>query len=176
MKNSKLLDPSSYIDNDKISTLADLVEEFTKQDITKFWVDVGNKEVNHSINWKAMVVYDETNNHPITESLAVVNFAKAMRGIRRVTINRLEKYSFMPIHVDTDSLGEYDESGLDNNIIVPIDSNGWSIVDYKVYKNKRSHPVIFEPQIPHGSMNDTSDPRITIYLLVDKRYFNNDNT
>jgi hypothetical protein len=78
----------------------------------------------------------------------------------------------MPIHIDDETKPEYDESSEYYNIIVPVNSLGWSIVDYKVMKNEKCKPLIFNGQVPHGAMNDTLETRITIYLIVEKSRFN----
>lgn len=175
-----LLGPNSYIDNDKLPKLVDLIEEFSKQDLSKFWIDVGEKNVGVSINWKSIIMYDTTGNISVSKELEecskhIVKYATNLTGLQRITINFLKGYSFMPIHVDGDDSKEYDTSiNLSYNIIVPVTDHGQSIIDYKVIKNKKGYPLIFDGQIPHGAMNDKLETRITIYLQVDKKQFKND--
>ena len=176
-----LLDPSTYIDNDKLPAFVELVEEFLKQDVSKFWIDVGEQNVGVSINWKSIIVYDTTGNISVSEELEesarhIIEYAITLKGLQRITINFLKGYSFMPIHVDGDDTKEYDSSNLSYNIIVPVTDHGQSIVDYKVIKNIRGYPLIFDGQVPHGAMNDTLETRITIYLQVNKTRFKNDST
>lgn len=172
-----LINPTAYLDNDKLPTLVNLVEEFTKQDLSKFWVDVGEHNVGTSINWKSVIVYDADGCWAVSDELAeqaksIIDFASTIPGINRITINLLEKYSFMPMHIDDEARSEYDNSSSYYNIIVPVNSLGWSIVDYKVIKNEKYSSLIFNGQVPHGAMNDTLDTRITIYLIVEKSRFN----
>jgi aspartyl/asparaginyl beta-hydroxylase (cupin superfamily) len=82
----------------------------------------------------------------------------------------------MPIHIDNEEYGEYDFSGKYLNIILPVTSNGWSVVDYKLIKNKRGEAIMFSGQVPHGAMNDTNETRVSIYLIVEKSRFKNDDT
>lgn len=178
MKDSLLLNPNSYVDYDKLPSLIELVEEFSKQDLSNVWSDVGEDHVGTSINWKS-VTYDIPTNHFSNDGLAeimlpIVEYVKTMQGINRVTVNYLFKYSFMPIHVDGEGIPEYDTSNLSYNIIIPVTDHGQSIIDYTVIKNKKGHPLIFDGMVPHGAMNDTLDTRITIFLLVDKTKFTYD--
>lgn len=173
--------PDSYIDIEKIPRLIHLIEEFSKQDISKFWIDVSEKVIDVSLNWKSIIVYDTTGNYDVSEELKdlakdIISHAVTLSGLNRITINFLMRYSFMPIHTDTPEKADYDFSNSDFNMIVPCDSNGWSIVDYKVIKNVKGIPLVFDGQVPHGAMNDTTNTRITAYLLIDKKYFKNDRT
>lgn len=176
-----LLDPSTYIDNDKLPILVDLVEEFSKQELSHLWFDVGEVHVGRSINWKS-IAYDLRDKHfaskELEEKLApIVEYAETMVGLKRVTINFLEGYSFMPIHVDGDEdIPEYDTRNGSYNVVVPVTDHGQSIVDYVVVKNKKGHPLIFHGQVPHGAMNDTLQTRITLFLIVDKTRFIHDST
>ena len=171
--------PDSYIDIEKIPRLIHLIEEFSKQDISKFWIDVSEKVIDVSLNWKSIIVYDTTGNYDVSKELKdltkdIISHAVTLSGLNRITINFLMRYSFMPIHTDTPEKADYDFSNSDFNMIVPCDSNGWSIVDYKVIKNVKGTPLVFDGQVPHGAMNDTTNTRITAYLLIDKKYFKND--
>ena len=177
MENSILLNSETYLDHDKLPMLVDLVDEYTKQDLSKFWVDVGEHNVGRSINWKSVIVYDVDNTWPISNELAdhaknIINFANTIPGINRITINLLNEYSFMPIHIDDETRPEYDDSSKYYNIILSVNSVGWSIVDYKVIKNEKYQSLIFNSQVPHGAMNDILETRITIYLIVEKSRFN----
>lgn len=172
-----LLSPKDYLDNDKLEGLVDLVDQFSKQDISKFWIDVGELNVGTSINWKSVVPYDVDATWTVSPELEetarnIIDYVKSINGISRVTINLLQKYSFMPIHIDDDTRPEYDDTSRYYNIIIPVNDHGWSIVDYKVIKNKKGEPLIFNSQVPHGAMNDTLETRITIYLIVEKSRFN----
>jgi hypothetical protein len=125
MENSMLLNSKTYLDNDKIPSLVDLVDEYTKQDLSKFWVDVGEHNVGRSINWKSVIVYDIDNTWPVSEELAkhaksIIDFANTIPGINRITINLLQSFSFMPIHIDDETRPEYDDSGKYYNIIIPV--------------------------------------------------------
>ena len=175
-----LLDPSTYIDNDKLPTFVELVEEFSKQDLSHLWFDVGEVHVGRSINWKS-IAYDLQDKHfaskELEEKLApIVQYAETIVGLKRVTINFLEGYSFMPIHVDGEGIPEYDTRNGSYNVIVPVTDHGQSIVDYVVVKNKKGYPLIFHGQVPHGAMNDTLQTRITLFLIVDKTRFIHDST
>lgn len=175
-----LLAPDTYIDRDKLPALIELVEDFSKQDIYHLLNDVGEDHVGISINWKS-VAYDFRDRKFSNEALAdklqsIIEYAGQVPGINRVTINFLERYSFMPLHVDNDDLEEYDFSGMSYNIIIPVTNFGQSIVGDRVIKNKKGYPLIFDGQVPHGAMNDTLDTRITIFLLVEKTRFTNDST
>lgn len=174
-----LLNPDIYLDKDKLPTLVDLVEKFVKQDLSKFWIDVGEHNEGISINWKSVIVYEQDDTWPVSDELAelakdIRNFVDEMPGINRVTINLLDKLSFMPIHVDDDTKSEYDFSGKHYNIVIPITDCGWSIVDYKVLKNKKGQVLMFSGQVPHGALNDTRETRVSIYLIVEKTRFKND--
>jgi hypothetical protein len=175
-----LLDPSTYIDNDKLPAFVDLVEEFSKQDLSHLWFDVGEVHVGRSINWKS-IAYDLHDKHfaskELEEKLApIVEYAETIVGLKRVTINFLEGYSFMPIHVDGEGIPEYDTRNGSYNVVVPVTDHGQSIVDYVVVKNKKGCPLIFHGQVPHGAMNDTLQTRITLFLIVDKTRFIHDST
>ena len=166
----------SYIDHDKIPKLISLVEEFSKQDLADVWIDVGELNVGTSINWKSIIPYDTGDSWAVSELLNqkasdIISHAKTMKGIHRVTLNYLQKYSFMPIHVDDETRPEYDMDGQYYNIIVSVNGLGWSILDYKVIKNTPGQVLVFDGQVPHGAMNDTLETRITIYLIVEKAYF-----
>lgn len=176
-----LLTPDSYLDNDKLPILVDMVEELAKQDFSKFLVDVGELNVGTSINWKSLIIFDNTDSWEVSDELAqrvkhITDFTQSLTGISRITINFLHKHSFMPIHIDDENYGEYDFSGNYYNIILPVTDHGWSIVDYKVIKNKRGEALMFSGQVPHGAMNDTTETRVSIYLIVEKTRFKNDNT
>ena len=152
-----------------------------KQDVSKYWIDVGEKNVGVSINWKSIIMYDTTNNYQVSDELKlaipnIVDYATTMPGLHRITVNFLTGFSFMPIHTDTDYLPDYDTSSTNYNIILPITDFGQSIVDYRVIRNKKGDALIFDGQVPHGAINDTTGTRITIYLLVDKTRFTNDST
>lgn len=181
MNPERLIDPNSYIDNDKLPTLVDLIEEFSKQDVSTFWIDVGEVNAGISLNWKSVIIYDNTGNISVSKELEdrakrIIDYAITLNGLQRITINFLEQVSFMPIHTDSTDIPEYDTSNTSYNIILPVNDHGWSIVDYKVIKNKKGYPLIFDGQVPHGSMNDTLETRITAYLLIDKTQFKNDVT
>jgi len=174
-----LIDPVSYINVEKIPRLIELVEEFSKQDPSKHWIDVSEKVIDISLNWKSIILYDKTGNYEVSNDLKIsardiINYADTIVGLKRITINFLLRYSFMPIHTDTPEKVDYDFSNTDFNMIVPCDNNGWSIVDYKVIKNVKGIPLVFDGQVPHGAMNDTTDTRMTAYQLIDKKYFKND--
>lgn len=176
-----LLDPSTYIDHNKIPHLVDLIEEFSKQDVSKFWVDVGEMNVGTSINWKCLVMFDQDGTWTIDKELEekskhILEYLNTMKGLRRATVNFLEKGSFMPLHVDNEDLPEYDTSSPYYNIIVPVTNNGQSIIDDRVIKNQKGYSLIFDGQVPHGAINSTQERRITIYLMVNKTEFNHDNT
>lgn len=178
MDTEYLIDPSKYIDNNKLPALVDLVEEFSKQELSHLWVDVGEAHVGRSINWKS-IAYDLRDkvfsSKELEEKMApIVKYAETIEGLNRITINFLEGYSFMPVHVDGEGLEEYDTSNGSYNIIVSVTDHGQSIVDYIVIKNKKGYPLIFDGQVPHGAMNDTLQIRITMFLLVDKTRFIND--
>lgn len=175
-----LLDPSTYIDNEKLPAFVDLVEEFSKQDLSHLWFDVGEVHVGRSINWKS-IAYDLHDKHfaskELEEKLApIVEYAETIVGLKRVTINFLEGYSFMPIHVDGEGIPEYDTRNGSYNVLVSVTDHGQSIVDYVVIKNKKGYPLIFHGQVPHGAMNDTLQTRITLFLIVDKTRFIHDST
>jgi hypothetical protein len=53
-----------------------------------------------------------------------------------------------------------------------MDNNGYSIIDYKLIKNKAGETLVFDGQLPHGGMNDTLETRVTIFLNVNKEAFN----
>jgi hypothetical protein len=108
--------------------------------------------------------------------MPIVKYAETIPGLQRVTINFLEGYSFMPIHVDGEDIPEYDTTNGPYNIIVSVTDHGQSIVDYVVIKNKKGYPLIFHGQVPHGAMNDTLQTRITLFLLVDKTRFIHEST
>lgn len=174
----RLLAPSTYIDNDKLPKFVDLVEEFSKQNLSHLWVDVGEVHVGRSINWKS-IAYDlhdkQFSSKELEEKLeSIVKYAETIEGLNRVTINFLEGYSFMPIHVDEGGDPAYSNSNMSYNIIVPVTDHGQSIIDHKVIDNKKGYPLIFDGMVPHGAMNDTLDTRITIFLLVDKTRFIHD--
>lgn len=171
-----LIEPSTYIGINKIEKLLEILEKFIENDISRFCIDVGEMNVRFSINWKSLILFDKTNNFKIDPDLEkiaadVVEYSNTIEGLNRITINFLMRYSFMAMHTDTPSKDDYDTSGTMYNMILPINDNGWSIVDYKVIKNKKGHPLIFDGQIPHGAMNDTPEIRKTVYLLIDKNYF-----
>jgi len=179
METPMILEASAYVDNDKIPKLVELVKEFVKQDVDHLGVDIGEKNVGESINWKSIIVIpyekDEywTHNQELDDKAkAVVEYAKGMAGMERFAINILYKCSLIPIHLDDDQRPEYDSSGRYYNIIVPMDNNGYSIIDYKLIKNKIGNTLVFDGQLPHGGMNDTLDTRITIFLNVNKKAFN----
>ena len=179
MKDSLLLSPTSYIETDKFPKLIELVEEFSQQDLSDVWSDVGEDNVGTSINWKSVSydIHDDYFSNPGLEEKmhSIVNYVKAMQGVKRITINYLSKYSFMPIHVDGgDDIPEYDTSNSSYNVIIPITDHGQSIIDYTVIKNKKGEPLIFDGMVPHGAMNDTLHTRITIFLLINKTKFTND--
>lgn len=174
-----ILEPEAYVDNNKIPRLIELVQEFVKKGVDHLGVDIGEKNVGQSINWKSIIVVpyekDEYWTHsPELDDKAkdVIAFAKDMAGVERFAINILYKCSLIPIHLDDDSRPEYDNSGRYYNIIIPLDDNGWSIIDSKLIKNKAGSTLVFDGQLPHGGMNDTLETRITIFLNVNKKAFN----
>lgn len=172
----RLISVENYIDKERLPTLVNLVSQFSKQDLDKLLVDVGELNVGTSINWKSAVVYDTNGSWSVGAELqskarSIIEFARTVPGVNRITINFLQKYSFMPIHIDDESKSEYDDSGQYYNIILPVNDHGWSIVDFTVIKNKIGEPLIFSGQVPHGAMNDTLETRITIYMIVEKKQF-----
>ena len=179
MEQTMILEPSAYVDNDKIPKLVELVQEFMKQDVDHLGVDIGEKNVGQSINWKSIIVIpyakDEywTHNQELDDKAKhIIEHAKNMQGVERFAINILYKCSLIPIHLDDDKRPEYDSSGSYYNIIIPMDNNGYSIVDYKLIKNKAGETLVFEGQLTHGVMNDTLETRVTIFLNVNKEAFN----
>jgi hypothetical protein len=176
-----LLDRESYLDNDKLPILLGMVEELLKQDLSKFSFDVGEYNAGITINWRSIIIFDVDGCWQVSDELAqkvkhITDFTKTVPGINRITINFLEKHTCMPIHIDNEEYGEYDFSGKYLNIILPVTSNGWSVVDYKLIKNKRGEAIMFSGQVPHGAMNDTNETRVSIYLIVEKSRFKNDDT
>jgi|APGre2960657505_1045072.scaffolds.fasta_scaffold155545_1 hypothetical protein len=174
-----ILPPESYADNHKIPKLVEYVEELMKHDVSDFWVDIGEKNVGTSINWKSIIVnpYDIDAYYTFNQGLEdiakhIMDHAKIMKGVERFAINVLFKASLIPIHVDDDTRPEYDNTGRCYNILIPLYDHGYSIVDYKLIKNKARVPLVFDGQLPHGGMNDTLETRITIFLNVNKEAFN----
>lgn len=171
-----LIEPQTYIDINKIEKLVEKIEKFVENDISRFCIDVGEMNVGFSINWKSLILFDATNNFIIDDNLEklaedIIEYSKTISGLKRITVNFLMRYSFMAMHTDTPSKLDYDTSGNMYNMIAPINDNGWSIIDYKVIKNKKKQYLIFDGQIPHGAMNDTPEIRKTVYLLIEKKYF-----
>lgn len=174
-----MLEPENYISNDKIPKLVEYVTEFVKQDMSKFWVDVGEKNVGETIRWYSIIVipFDGDafwvhNQELEDQAKHIIDYCKTMEGVERVAINILDKVSLIPIHLDDDKRPEYDSSGRHYNIIIPIDNNGYSIIDNKLFKNSTGVPLMFDGQLPHGGMNDTLEKRVTIFLNVNKKAFN----
>jgi hypothetical protein len=176
-----LVDPLRYTDIDKIPKLIDLIDDLTSHDVSKFWIDVSEKVIDVSLNWKSLIIYDNTGNYDVPNELTdmakdIIEYTKTISGLNRITVNFLMRYSFMPIHTDTPDKPDYDTSNNSYNMIYPVDGNGWSIVDYKVIKNEKGKALVFDGQVPHGAMNDTTYTRKTVYLLLEKKYFKNDCT
>jgi hypothetical protein len=178
MERLMILPPESYVDNNKIPRLVEFVEEFMKQDVSNFWVDIGEKNVGTSINWKSIIVnpydideYWSQNRELEDKAKHIIDYVKTMKGVERFAINVLFKASLIPIHVDDDKRPEYDFTSRCYNILIPIYDHGYSIVDYKLIKNKTGVPLVFDGQIPHGGMNDTLETRITLFLNVNKEAF-----
>jgi hypothetical protein len=179
MKRPMILPPESYIDNDKIPKLVEFVEEFMKQDVSNFWVDIGEKNVGTSINWKSIIVnpyaddeYWSFNQEFDDKARHIIDYVKTMKGVERFAINVLFKASLIPIHVDDNRRPEYDDTGRYYNLLIPIYDHGYSIIDYKLIKNKTRVALVFDGQLPHGGMNDTLETRITLFLNVNKEAFN----
>jgi hypothetical protein len=179
MEQPMILESSAYVGNDKIPKLVELVQKFMKQDVDHLGVDIGEKNVGQSINWKSIIVIpyakDEywTHNQELDDKAKhIIEHAKSMQGVERFAINILYKCSLIPIHLDDDKRPEYDSNGSYYNIIIPMDNNGYSIIDYKLIKNKEGETLVFDGQLPHGGMNDTLETRVTIFLNVNKEAFN----
>ena len=180
MERPMIVEPETYVDFDKIPTLVEYVNEFVKQDMSKFWVDVGEKNVGESIRWYSIIVmpyengdaYWTYNQELEDKAKHIIDYVKDMAGVERCAINILEKVSLIPIHLDDDKRPEHDTSGRLYNILIPLNDNGWSLVDGNMIKNKAGVPLVFDGQLPHGGMNDTLDTRMTIFLNVRKESFN----
>lgn len=175
-----LIDPLTYVDYEKLLVLSDLIQKFVEHDCSRYWFDVSELEDEFSLNWKAIVLLDRTNNWKIDTVLKpytqdIINYALTIKGMSRITVNFLLKRSFIPIHTDTPSKKDYDDSCSLYNVILPLDDNGWSIIDYQVLKNQKNSMLVFDGQVPHGALNETAGMRKTVYLLIEKKYFKNDN-
>lgn len=175
----------SYIDSQKISGLVELIEELVKQDLRQYMFDLGYEEklpgiINGTfVDWKSITVYDSTEGNPVDKNFAilaskVIDYVKDMDGVVRLVINFLGSFSNMPLHIDNLDLPEYDNSSWYYNMLIPITNHGQSVIDGKVIPNKKGEGLVFDGQVPHAAINQTSDMRITIFLLVDKLKFNNE--
>lgn len=160
-----------------LSLMAPFVEEVTffaqKSNLAKFFIDVGeiNEDVGQSINWKAIVVWDKTGSYTISDDLQdqaalIINLAKDIPGLQRITINFLGPMALMPMHRDSEVITS------DYNMIIPVTDNGWFFLDNRVIKSKKHDMIVFDGCVLHGVMNDSFEERISIYLLIEKSRFN----
>ena len=166
-----MINPNTYKDIELLPTLVDNVLSFTQRgDLSNFFIDVGEFNVGKSINWKAIVVWDVTGNYVIENELKevaepIIDIAKNIPGLQRITINFLGPMSVMPMHQDSEGYTN------DYNMIIPITDNGWFLLDGKVFKSSKNEKIVFDGCILHGVMNDSFDERISLYLLIDKGRF-----
>jgi len=168
-----MIDPSTYKEHSLLPALVNEVTAFTERtDLADFFIDVGeiNEDVGRSINWKAIVVWDQTRTFVISDKLqkeaaSIINVAKTMPGLQRITINILGPMALMPMHQDSEGLTS------DYNMIIPITDNGWFFLDNKVLKSKKHERIVFDGCVLHGVMNDSFDERKSLYLLISKSRF-----
>ena len=176
----------NYKDCAKLPCLINLVEEFIKGDMSSFWVTIGEEETATTglkLGWNSIIAYDTTGKNVVLDNLSkaaleIIEYAKTISGLDRITLNFLKPLSLMPIHIDGKpgpvkdiGLGEYDISGPHYNVIIPVNTAGRSIIDDKVISNEQGKAIVFDCQIPHGAMNDSLETRITIFLLINKEEF-----
>ena len=169
----------NYNDHAKLPYLTTLVEEFIKGDMSSFWITIGEEETAGTgleLGWNSIILYDTTGKNTVLDKVSIagseiIEYAKKIDNLDRITLNFLKPLSLMPIHVDGNDLDEYDTSGPHYNIILPVNTAGRSIIGDKVILNEKGKSIVFDCQIPHGAMNDSLETRITIFLLVNKENF-----
>jgi len=181
----EMLELSKYVDHEKIPKLVSLAKElFEKIDLEPFKVDVGKKNVGTSIRWYSVIIVPHKTNdvhyvfHEELESAAkdLICHARSMQGLERLALNILEPCSVVPIHYDNESDSDDRKLCPFYNILVPLDSNGYSIVNNKLIKNEDGQAIIFDPQSQHGAMNDTLEIRRNFFIKVRNEAFNYDST
>lgn len=181
----EILDLKRYVDYQKIPKLVSLAKElFEKIDVEPFKVDVGEKNVGTSIRWYSVIIIPHKHNdahyvyYEELENAAadLIAHAKSMKGLERLAINILEPCSVVPIHYDNDSDSDDGILCPFYNILVPLDSHGYSIVNNKLIKNEDGVALIFDPQSHHGAINDTLDIRRNFFVKVRNDAFDYDST
>lgn len=180
-----IVETTNYVDHNKIDTLTSLVKDFLGRiDAEKFKVDIGEKNVGKTIRWYSVIVtphkvddahyvrYEELDQ----AASELISFAKSMAGMERLAINILEPCSVVPMHYDNDA--DTDDGHLCPfyNLLVPLDDNGYSIVNNTLIKNADGEPLIFDPQSHHGAMNDTLDIRRNYFCKIKNEAFRNVST
>lgn len=166
-----MIESSKYKEIKILPILVDKISLFVKEhDLTDFFIDVGELNVGRSINWKAIILWDETDSYIIKPDLqnaasSVIAVAETMPGLKRITINFLDPMSVMPMHRDSE------EPTPNYNMIIPITDNGWFILDDKVIKSTKNEKILFDGSSLHGVMNDSFERRISVYLLISKDRF-----
>lgn len=166
-----MIDSSTYKEATLVPTLVSKINSFIEnEDLSNFFIDVGEYNVGRSINWKAIVLWDVTGNYDISDDLknaasTVIDVAKMMPGLQRITVNFLGAMAVMPMHKDSEDYTS------DYNMIIPVTDNGWFLLDGKVFKSSKDEQIVFDGCIPHGVMNDSFEERRSVYLLINKGRF-----
>jgi hypothetical protein len=180
MKRPSMLDPKSYIDYDKIPMLVSLVKEvFDRIDLFPYKVDIGEKNVGQSIRWYSVIliphktddVYYIKYEHLETSAAEIIAYARSMAGLERLVLNILEPCSVVPMHYDNEDDSDNGEVCSFYNLLIPLDSNGYSIVNDRIFKNHDGEPLVFDPQSHHGAMNDTLDIRRNFFCRIRNEAF-----
>jgi hypothetical protein len=185
LRRPDVLPNESYVDIHKMEKLTELVHELIEKiNVKPFGVDVGKVNNEPFRGWYSVIVLPFEREdvfyvrYPELHEAAqdVINYAKTMKGLDRLAINILEPGCLLPLHYDNwtnaDDMGDPPHY----NILVPLNGNGHSIVNDKLYVNKKDEPLIFDPQSYHGGFNSTYEDRYNYFIKIKNEAFNNVST
>jgi hypothetical protein len=175
----KILEPSSYLDLAKLPSLIELVENFCNQPISTHLVDVGLKDEGIASNYSAVVIYDITGESVINDELAqlvqpITAYSRNINDLNRIFVNFLNPNSTVPVHLENPTLPEYNNDVVFSyNIIVPVTTHGSHIIDNTTLVSVKGSPIIFNGQVPHGTINNSTQTHIWVTMIVDSSRFIN---
>lgn len=181
LRRPDILPNESYVDLHKVDKLTELVLDLIERvDVKQYGVNVGKVNNEPYLDgWYSVIVMPFEHEdafyveYPELYDAAkdLIAYAKTMAGMDRLAINILEPCCLLPLHYDNGTNADDMGNPPHYNILVPLSGNGHSIVNDKLYVNKKGEPLIFDPQSFHGGFNSTYEDRYNYFVKVKNEAF-----
>ena len=175
----KILEPNTYLDLAKLPSLIELIEEFCSQPISAYQLDVGVRIHGVSINYFTIPVYDLTGEFVISDDLEplarpIIAYSRNIADVERIFINFLNPNSSIPNHLGDPTLPEYngeDVVSVNYNVVVPVNTHGFHVVDNTTLVSVKGSPIIFNDQVYRSTINNSNQTHIWITMIIDPSRF-----